>query len=116
MIHMRARWRSVLLSALVPGSVLLMVSATVLSKNVYGALRPGASEECIGRLAKVLVPIVALVTLVFTLTNVLDLVLLTVLGVAYVAHLLPPLLFSLAKNNLATKWVPGLEFSWAWPS
>jgi len=27
--------------------------------------------------------------------------------VAYVAQLLPPLLFSLAKNNLATKWGAG---------
>ncbi len=93
-----------LLSALVPGSMLLMVSATVLSKNVYGALRPGASEETVGSLAKYLVPVVALVTLMFTLTNILDLVLLAVLGVSYVAQLVPALLFSLTANNFATKW------------
>src|SRR5215211_7482120 len=45
-----------LLAALVPGSMLLMVSATVLSKNVYQAFRPGATEEQVVRLAKILVP------------------------------------------------------------
>jgi solute:Na+ symporter, SSS family len=34
-----------LLTALVPGSMLLMVSATVLSKNVYRVVRPETSEE-----------------------------------------------------------------------
>jgi SSS family solute:Na+ symporter len=96
-----------LLSALVPGSMLLMVSATVLSKNVYGALRPDASEETVGRLAKFLVPVVALAALVFTLTNVLDLVLLAVLGISYVAQLVPALLFSLMRNNFANKWGAG---------
>ncbi len=33
-----------------------MVSATVLSKNVYGVLRPETSQETVGTLAKFLVP------------------------------------------------------------
>jgi SSS family solute:Na+ symporter len=93
-----------LLTALVPGSMLLMVSATVLSKNVYGVIRPETSEEQISRLAKFLVPVVALVALVFTLTSALDLVLLLLLGYAYVTQLLPALLFSLMSNNFVTKW------------
>ena len=93
-----------LLAALVPGSVLLMVSATVLSKNVYGPMRPGTSEETVVTLAKLLVPVVALVVVVFTLSNTLDLVLLSLLGSAYVVQLLPALLLSLMSNNFATKW------------
>src|SRR5215212_9221941 len=46
-----------LLAALVLGSVIVMVSAMVLSKNVYRAMRPGASEETVGRLARFLVPV-----------------------------------------------------------
>jgi solute:Na+ symporter, SSS family len=88
----------------VPRSVLLMVSATVLSKNVYGVLRPETSQETAGTLAKFLGPVVALVTLVFTLGNTLDLVLLALLGAAFVTQLLPALLFSLVGNNFATKW------------
>jgi SSS family solute:Na+ symporter len=96
-----------LLTALVPGSMLLMVSATVLSKNVYRTVRPDTSEESVGRLAKYLVPVVALVALVFTLTSALDLVLLLLLGYAYVTQLLPALLFSLLPNNFVSKWGAG---------
>src|SRR3712207_9124765 len=64
-----------LLAALVPGSMLLMVSATVLSKNVYKAFRPGVSEEQVVRLAKTLVPLVALAGMFFSLVSGLDLVL-----------------------------------------
>jgi SSS family solute:Na+ symporter len=96
-----------LLTALVPGSMLLMVSATVLSKNVYRVVRPETSEETVGRLAKFLVPVVALVAMVFTITSALDLVLLLLLGYAYVTQLLPALLFSFMPNNFVTKWGAG---------
>ncbi|MCA1729672.1 MAG: sodium:solute symporter [Actinobacteria bacterium] len=93
-----------LLTALVPGSMLLMVSATVLSKNVYKVFRPEASEERIGRLAKILVPVVALVTLLFTLYSTSTIVLLLLLGYALVTQLFPALLFSLMPNNFVTAW------------
>jgi SSS family solute:Na+ symporter len=93
-----------LLTALVPGSMLLMVSATVLSKNVYQVFRPEASEERIGRLAKILVPVVALVTLLFTLYSTSTIVLLLLLGYALVTQLFPALLFSLMPNNFVTAW------------
>src|SRR5919112_6111593 len=96
-----------LLTALVPGSMLLMVSATMLSKNVYRVVRPETSEETVGRLAKFLVPVVALVAMVFTITSALDLVLLLLLGYAYVTQLLPALLFSFMPNNFVTKWGAG---------
>ena len=96
-----------LLAALVPGSMLLMVSATVLSKNVYKAFRPEASEERVVRLAKFLVPVVALAALAFTLTSGLDLVLLLLLGYSFVTQLFPALFFSLLPNNFVTKWGAG---------
>ncbi|HEX6709845.1 MAG TPA: DUF3830 family protein [Rubrobacter sp.] len=46
-----------LLTALVPGSMLLMVSSTVLAKNVYKVFVPSTSEQRVGTLARVLVPI-----------------------------------------------------------
>jgi solute:Na+ symporter, SSS family len=96
-----------LLTALVPGSMLLMVSATVLSKNVYKVFRQEASEDQVGRLAKFLVPVVALVAMVFTIWTTLDLVLLLLLGYAYVTQLFPALVFSLLPNNFVTKWGAG---------
>lgn len=56
--------------------MLLMASATVLSKNVYRVFRPETSEERVNILAKFLMPVVALVATAFTLTSGLDLVLL----------------------------------------
>ena len=96
-----------LLAALVPGSMLLMASATVLSKNVYSAFRPETSEERVGTLAKFLVPVVALAAMVFTLTSGLDLVLLLLLGYSFVTQLFPALFFSLLSNNFVTKWGAG---------
>lgn len=93
-----------LLTALVPGSMLLMVSATVLSKNVYRVFRPEVSEDQVARLAKFLVPVVALAAMAFTLWTGLDLVLLLLLGYALVTQLFPALLFSLLPNNFVTKW------------
>jgi SSS family solute:Na+ symporter len=79
----------------------------VLSKNVYSVVRPETSEDRISRLAKFLVPVVALVAMVFTITSPLDLVLLLLLGYAYVTQLLPALLFSFMPNNFVTKWGAG---------
>ena len=70
-------------------------------------MRPETSEEHVGRLAKFLVPVVALVAMVFTITSALDLVLLLLLGYAYVTQLLPALLFSFMSNNFVTKWGAG---------
>ncbi len=93
-----------LLAALVPGSMLLIVSATVLSKNVYGAFRPGTSDEQINRLARYFVPVVALAAIAFTLLSGLDLVFLLLLGYSFVTQLFWALVFSLLPNNFVTKW------------
>jgi solute:Na+ symporter, SSS family len=93
-----------LLTALVPGSMLLMVSSTVLAKNVYKAFLPSTSEQRIGTLAKVLVPIVAVVSLWFSLQSGQGIVLLLLLGYSLVTQLFPALLFSLMPNNFVTKW------------
>lgn len=93
-----------LLTALVPGSMLLMVSATVLAKNVFKVFAPNTSERRVGTLAKVLVPVVALAALYFTLNSGSTIVLLLLLGYSLVTQLLPALLFSLMPNNFVTKW------------
>lgn len=93
-----------LLTALVPGSMLLMVSATVLAKNVYSVFVPSTSEHRVGTIAKVLVPIVAAVSLWFSLQSGEGIVLLLLLGYSLVTQLFPALLFSLMPSNFVTKW------------
>jgi solute:Na+ symporter, SSS family len=93
-----------LLTALVPGSMLLMASSTVLAKNVYKVFVPSTSEQRVGTLAKVFVPGVALVSLWFSLHSGEAIVLLLLLGYSLVTQLFPALLFSLMPNNFVTKW------------
>jgi len=81
-----------------------MVSATVLAKNVYSVFAPSTSERTVGTIAKFLVPVVAVVSLWFSLQSGQGIVLLLLLGYSLVTQLFPALLFSLMPNNFVTKW------------
>lgn len=92
-----------LLTALVPGSMLLMTSATLLAKNVYKPFAPSATDKQIAKLAKYLVPVIALLSVYFTLNGGNTIVLLLLMGYSFVTQLFPALVFSLMKNNCVTK-------------
>ncbi|GAB2725383.1 sodium:solute symporter family protein [Kitasatospora kifunensis] len=92
-----------LLTALVPGSLLLMASATSLADSVFRLARPQASDETVARLAKALVPVVAAVALLFAFNGGSTLVNLLLMGYALVTQLFPALLFSLPTRRLITK-------------
>ena len=96
-----------LLTALVPGSIILMVASTVLAKNVFGAISPGTEERRIALLARVLVPVVALVSLWFSQQSGQGVVLLLLLGYSLVTQLFPAATLSLLPNNFVTKWGAG---------
>ncbi|WP_134700890.1 sodium:solute symporter [Ammoniphilus sp. YIM 78166] len=92
-----------LLAAIVPGSMLLMTTATALSKNVYHVFVPSASEEKIARLAKALIPVITLISVYFTLSGGDTIVTLLLMGLSLVTQLLPSFFCSLMKNNFVTK-------------
>ncbi|MCO0599979.1 sodium:solute symporter [Peribacillus butanolivorans] len=92
-----------LLTAIVPGSMILMATATLLSKNVYKVFVPTASDQQIAKLAKNLVPVVAIIALIFTFKGGDTLVSLLLMGYSLVTQLFPALVFSLAKKNFVTK-------------
>jgi SSS family solute:Na+ symporter len=92
-----------LLTALVPGSLLLMTSATCLAKNVYRLARPHTSDKHIARLAQMLVPVLALVSLFFTFNGGSTIVSLLLMGYSLVTQLFPALLASLMPRNMVTK-------------
>ena len=54
-----------MLCALVPGSMLLIASATIVARNVYRGLNPHASDATVTTLTKLLVPVVALGAVAF---------------------------------------------------
>jgi SSS family solute:Na+ symporter len=92
-----------LLTAIVPGSMIMMAASTLLAKNVYKVFVPKATDQQITTLAKSLVPVVALVALFFTFQGGNTLVTLLLMGYSLVTQLFPSLIFSLTKNNFVTK-------------
>jgi SSS family solute:Na+ symporter len=92
-----------LLTALVPGSMLLMSLSTILAKNVYAKMVPTASERTVARVAKSLVPVIALVAVYFTFRGGTTLVVLLLMGYNFVTQLFPALVFSLGRAPFATR-------------
>ncbi|WP_243014014.1 sodium:solute symporter family protein [Brevibacillus borstelensis] len=93
-----------LLTALVPGSMLLMTAATLLSKNVIKVLLPSVGDKQLPWLAKSLVPVLSLISLYFTLSGGDTLVTLLLMGYSLVTQLFPALLFCVPARPLVNKY------------
>lgn len=92
-----------LLTALVPGSMILMSASTLFAKNVYKVIAPRTTEQQVSALAKFLVPVIALISVYFTFKGGNTIVTLLLMGYSLVTQLFPALLFSLLKHNMVTK-------------
>lgn len=92
------------LTALVPGSMILMSASTLLAKNVYKVINPKVSDRHISRVAKGLVPIFALVSLYFTFQGGETIVALLLMGYSLVTQMFPSLILSLFGIKWVTKW------------
>jgi solute:Na+ symporter, SSS family len=68
------------LTALVPGSMIMMTAATLTANNVYRACRPSVSQDHLALVAKWLVPVVALISVWFTLQGGKTIVALLLMG------------------------------------
>lgn len=91
------------LTALVPGSMILMTAATLIANNLYRAINPAVDDRQVSQLAKLLVPVVALVAVFFTLKGGETIVALLLMGYSLVTQLFPSLVLSLAPRNIATR-------------
>lgn len=90
------------LAALVPSSLLLMSSSTILSKNVYKVWKPNTTDEQLARLSRFLVPVVAIIALYFTFNGGQSIMTVYIMGYNFVVQLFPALFFSLWKKNPIT--------------
>jgi solute:Na+ symporter, SSS family len=91
------------LTAIVPGSMILMASATLLANNIFRYFRPQANDATISRLAKLFVPVVALIAVIFTLQGGTTIVALLLMGYSFVTQLFPALVASLLPRNPVTR-------------
>lgn len=95
------------LTAIVPGSVLLTIASTLIANDIYKPLtRNCASEQQIARVARYLVPILAIISVLFTIYGGKTIVSLLLLGYGLVTQLLPGVIFGLfAKSVINSKGV-----------
>lgn len=91
------------LTALVPGSMILMAASTLVANNLYRPMRPAATDAEISRLAKLMVPVMGLVSVYFTLSGGDTIVQLLLMGYTLVTQLFPALIMSLSQRNWVTK-------------
>src|SRR5262249_4446243 len=75
---------------------------TILAKNVYGVLARTDHERTISRLARALVPIIAIVAALVSLLGGMALVPLLLIGYNLVTQLFPALILCLPERPLAT--------------
>ncbi len=91
------------LTALVPGSMILLSAATLLSNNIYRVLRSPTHEAHISSVAKLMVPVIALVAVYFTLQGGNTIVALLLMGYSFVTQLFPAVVMSLRPHNPVTR-------------
>jgi SSS family solute:Na+ symporter len=92
------------MTALVPGSIILVSAATLLANDVLRPLRPELSDSTIALTMRGLVPLLALLAVYFTLNNPPTLVALLLMGYAFITQLFPAVLCSLLPRNPMTKY------------
>jgi solute:Na+ symporter, SSS family len=91
------------LTALVPGSMILMTAATLVANNLYRAADRSATDARVVQMAKLLVPLVALVAVYFTLQGGQTIVALLLMGYSFVTQLFPALVLSLGRERWITR-------------
>ncbi|KAA0125639.1 sodium:solute symporter family protein [Methylobacterium sp. P1-11] len=87
------------LTALVPGSMILIAGVTLVANNLVRPLRPGMNDAATARLCKILVPVLALVCVGFTLSGGDTIVQLLLMGYNFVTQLFPCFITSLMRRN-----------------
>ena len=91
------------LTALVPGSMMLMAAATTtLARDVYPLLHRRSGDRHVALAAKIFVPVVAAVALAFAIRGGETIVALLLMGYALVTQLFPALVASLAPRSVLT--------------
>ena len=91
-----------LLTALVPGSMILITAGTILSQNVYRVMTPGTSDRTVSIVARSLVPVLTLVAVILTLRGGETLVVLLLMGYNFVTQLFPSLILSLGARPIVS--------------
>lgn len=89
-----------LLTALVPGSMILIAAATIIAQNVYRPLAPSTSDHTVAVLARLLVPVITLLAIAMTLRGGNAIVPLLLMGYNVVTQLFPAVVLSVTERPM----------------
>ena len=89
-----------LLTALVPGSMMLVAASSLIANNVYGRLHRSAPSKRIAVVARLSVPCFTLLAVYFTLVGTQSIVSLLIVAFTLVSQLFPALFFSLLERRV----------------
>ncbi len=92
-----------IMTALVPGSMILTSAATLLANDIYRGSVGQVSDAKVTTLARLLVPVIALVAVFFTLNGGSTIVAMLLMGYNFVTQLFPSLICTLMRRNPVTK-------------
>ncbi|MFE5429171.1 sodium:solute symporter [Peribacillus simplex] len=91
-----------LLTALVPGSMMLMAISTLIAKNIYKEVAPSADNRKVMMVARWIVPFIGLAAVWFTLYGTNTIASLIIIGSSLITQLIPSVFLSLPKKPLLT--------------
>lgn len=96
-----------LLTALVPGSIMLVSVATLFARNIYLLIQPHANDVRLSVVAKLAALVLTIVSVEVALKGVQSIVALLIMGYGLVSQVLPALLMSFLPNNPINKYGAG---------
>lgn len=91
-----------LLTAIVPGSMMLIATATLVANNIYAMVFVPRDRARVGRMARMMVPVVTLVAVWFALDSSISIVGLLIMGYSFVTQLFPSLVASLPARRIVS--------------
>ncbi|KPV43997.1 sodium:solute symporter family protein [Alicyclobacillus ferrooxydans] len=91
------------LTAIVPGSLMLMAAGTLIAENIYRPIVGNASPKQVQVVARVMVWVVAAVTFLFSIHSNAAIVALLLMGYNFVSQFFPTLLLSIFARRAVSK-------------
>lgn len=92
-----------MLAAIIPCSLLVLTSATTISKSIYKAVKPDTPDDKLAKLTRNFVPVISIICLYFTFFAGNTMLALLNMAYSFVLQLFPPLVFSFMKKNPVSK-------------
>jgi len=93
-----------LLTAIVPGSIMLIASSTLFARNIYLVAAPSTGDAALSRVSRVAALGISLIAVILTLRGGQSIVALLIMGFSFVTQLAPALFASLLAGGLTNKY------------